>query len=226
MKEEINISVKNIKFRTSWFPDPAETSLHRGECGLQKLTASGRGRSHRASGARTHFRLQTSGHLTCQRQGVHPTREGFTTASGEPSWVPRFHQDWSAQVRLWTAEANRFWDRRKPQSYWGRSHFRLQTSGHLLCQRRGVCPTWRALPQHLGEPSWFPDTPGLVCTGESVDYRSYRDSGTSPVLGLHLLPGGMSECQISGQLPCKRRACLQTVLQPLTLRRELVFQVC
>ena len=30
-------------------PGTAKTSLHRGECGLQKLTASGTGRSHRAS---------------------------------------------------------------------------------------------------------------------------------------------------------------------------------
>ena len=28
-----------------------------------------------------------------------------------------YHQDWSAQVRVWTAEANSFWVRRKPQSF-------------------------------------------------------------------------------------------------------------
>jgi hypothetical protein len=33
---------------------------------------------------------------------------------------------------------NRFWDRQKPQSFWGRPCFRLQTPGHLPCQRRGV----------------------------------------------------------------------------------------
>jgi hypothetical protein len=34
-----------------WFLDSAESSLHRRECGLQKLTDSGRGESHRASEA-------------------------------------------------------------------------------------------------------------------------------------------------------------------------------
>jgi hypothetical protein len=52
----------------------------------------------------------------------------------------------------------------------------------------------------------------LVCTGESADYRSNTACGTGPVSGLHLLPGGRSECQISVHLPCKRRACLQRVL--------------
>jgi hypothetical protein len=54
--------------------------------------------------------------------------------------VPRFCQDWSAQERVWTVEANSFWDRQKPQSFWGRPLFWLQTSGHLPFQRRGVCP--------------------------------------------------------------------------------------
>jgi hypothetical protein len=48
----------------------------------------------------------------------------------------------SAQVRVWTTEANSFWDRQKQHSFWGRPRFGLQTSGHLPCQRRGVRPTW------------------------------------------------------------------------------------
>jgi hypothetical protein len=64
----------------------------------------------------------------------------------------------------------------------------------------------RALPQHLVETSWFSDpAQRILCAGESVDYRSYTDSGTSPVSDLHLLPGGRSECQIFVHLPCKRR---------------------
>jgi hypothetical protein len=35
----------------SWFPDPSKTCLHRWECGLQKLTASGTGRNDTASEA-------------------------------------------------------------------------------------------------------------------------------------------------------------------------------
>jgi hypothetical protein len=30
----------------------------------------------------------------------------------------------------------------------------------------------RALPQHLRKTSWFQDPAKVVCTGESVDYRS------------------------------------------------------
>jgi len=47
-------------------------------------------------------------------------------------------RDKSAEVRVLITEANRFWDRQKQHSFWGRPHFRLQTSRHLLCQRRGV----------------------------------------------------------------------------------------
>jgi hypothetical protein len=42
------------------------------------------------------------------------------------------------------------------------------------------------------------------------------------VSGTQLLPGGRFEHQISGYLPCKRRACKQRVLWPLKHRRELV----
>jgi hypothetical protein len=36
--------------KTSWFPDSAESSLHRWECGLQKITPSVAGQSNTASG--------------------------------------------------------------------------------------------------------------------------------------------------------------------------------
>jgi hypothetical protein len=97
--------------------------------------------------------------------------------------------------------------------------FGLQTSRHLTHQRRGVHPGGlcrRTLGSHLGSP--IPQR--LVCPGKSEEYRSYTASrtgrsdtpfGTSPVSGLHLLPGGRSECQISVHLPCKKRACLQRV---------------
>jgi hypothetical protein len=41
------------------------------------------------------------------------------------------------------------------------------------------------------------------------------------VSGTQLLPGGRFEHQISGYLPCKKRACLQRILCPLKLRRVL-----
>lgn len=66
-------------------------------------------------------------------------------------------QDWSVQVRVWTTEAKSFWNRQKPQSFWGRPCFGVQTHRHLPCQRRGVRPTQGSLSQHLGETSWFLD---------------------------------------------------------------------
>jgi hypothetical protein len=46
------------------------------------------------------------------------------------------------------------------------------------------------------------------------------------VSGTKFLWGGRFKHQISGHLPCKWRACLQRVLWPLKLGRELVAQVC
>jgi hypothetical protein len=121
-------------------------------------------------------------------------------------------------------------------SFWDKPCFQLQTSGHLYCQRRGVCPAQVGLLKsiwgtHLGSRflQW------VVCAGESEDYRSYTASGTGrsdtasgtgPVLGLHLQPRGRSECQIPVHLTCKRRAFLQRVLWSQKLRRELHSQFC
>jgi hypothetical protein len=46
------------------------------------------------------------------------------------------------------------------------------------------------------------------------------------VSGTQLLPRVQFEHEISGYLPCKKRACLQRILCPLKLRRELPSQVC
>jgi hypothetical protein len=40
-----------------------------------------------------------------------PTQEGFDRGSGEAILVPGSLRDYSAQVRVWTTEANSFWDR-------------------------------------------------------------------------------------------------------------------
>ena len=139
-------------------------------------------------------------------------------------------EGWASRLQKWHS----FWDRQKQHSFWDRPRFGLQTSRQLPCQRRGVLPgglcqsTWGS---HLG--SLIPQT--LVCTGENVDYwsytasgtgRSYTTSGTAPISGFHLQPGSWSEQQISVNLPCKKRACLERVLGPLRLRKELDTQVC
>jgi hypothetical protein len=124
--------------KPSWFPDPSETNLHRGECGLQKLRASGTGRNNTASGA-----------------------DPILGSRHPGTFLP---------------------EERCPPHLGG------------LCQSTWGSHLWSGISQR-------PD-----CVGESAKYISYEASGTSPVLGLHLLPGDRSECQISVQLPCKRRA--------------------
>jgi hypothetical protein len=49
---------------------------------------------------------------------------------------------------------------------------------------------WSRWESHLLSP--VPQRP--VCTGESEDCRVNTSSGTGHVLGLHLQPGGRSEC--------------------------------
>jgi hypothetical protein len=74
----------------SCFPDTSETSLHRWECGLQKLHSYwDRQKQHNFWG-RPHFRRQTSRHLFCQRRDVHLAQEGFPRAPGGGhfwSWI-------------------------------------------------------------------------------------------------------------------------------------------
>jgi hypothetical protein len=69
-------------------------------------------------------------------------------------------------------------------------------------------PPRRVLPEHLGEPFWLlhPSETSLhrgECGLQKLTAfgkgQSDTVSGRGPVLGLHLLPEGMSECQISVQ---------------------------
>jgi hypothetical protein len=142
----------------SWFPGSTKTSLSRWECRLQKLTASGTGRSHRPS------------------------------------------------------EAAPFSGSRHPGTFPAR--------GEVFAQ------PGRVLSEHLQETSWFQGSTKTSLSRWECGLHKLTASGTGPVSGLYLLPGGKSECQISVQLPWKRKACLQRVLWPLKPRRELVSQVC
>jgi hypothetical protein len=75
------------------FPESAMTGLHRWECGLQRLRASGTGRTHRASGADL---VSGSRHLdtfSARGEVSAPVRKRFTTASGGVILVPGFHRD-------------------------------------------------------------------------------------------------------------------------------------
>ena len=136
-------------------------------------------------------------------------------------WASRLQKQWS------------FWDRQKQHSFCDRPHLGLQTSWHL--PTKGEVSPRRALPGQVREPPWVPDPSetsllrwecGLQKLHSSGTGRSDTASGTVPVSGHHLQPGGRAECQISVHFPCKRRACLQRVLWSLRLRRKLDFQVC
>jgi hypothetical protein len=87
-------------------------------------------------------------------------------------------------------------------------------------------PLRRPLTKHLRKLSCFLDPSNISVLRWECRLQKLTASGTGPVSGLHLLPRGRSECQISVHLPCKRRACLQRVFRPLELRRELVSHVC
>jgi hypothetical protein len=94
----------------------------------------------------------------------------------------------------------------------GRPHFGLQASQHLPCQRLGVLPALEGFARAPGEAIWVPDPSKTSLCRWECGLQKLTASGTGPVSGLHLLPGGRSERQISVHLPCKIRACLQRVL--------------
>jgi hypothetical protein len=66
-------------------------------------------------------------------------------------------------------EADSFRDRRDPQSFWGSTLFRLQTSDHLPGQRTGVHPAREAFAPGTAGAILVPGLrQKVVCTGESV----------------------------------------------------------
>jgi hypothetical protein len=50
------------------------------------------------------FRLQTSGHLSCQRTGVCPAQEGFAWAPEGAILVPCFRPSFLARRQVWTPD--------------------------------------------------------------------------------------------------------------------------
>jgi hypothetical protein len=113
----------------------------------------------------------------------------------------------------------------------------LVSGAQLLLQFNRSGPE-TALIREAENPAWpgsqVPSGPrqhwGTLVT-ESVDTRKVTKSTLHGIVrplvsGSQRLPGGRFEHQISGHLPCKKRACLQRVIWTLKLRRELVSQVC
>ena len=84
-----------------------------------------------------------------------------------------------AYVRVRTTEATQLLGQAEATKLLRQTHFRLQTSGHLPRQRRGICPTWEGSARAPGESHLGSRIPQrLVCTCESADYRSNTASGT------------------------------------------------
>jgi hypothetical protein len=110
-----------IKTAWYWLLDPAETSLSRREWGLQKLTESGTGRSHRASEAD----LVSSS----RNPGTFPSRGEVSALTGRAcrstrgshlgSWI---HLRLVCTGGVWSTETNSFWDKPcfRPSSSAGR----------------------------------------------------------------------------------------------------------
>ena len=117
--------------------------------------------------------------------------------------IPGFLRDKSTQVRVWTTEATQLLGQAEAAQHLGKTSFQdpdIQAPSspeeRCLPHPGGLCQsTW-------GSNLWNWISQRLVCTGESVDYRRCRASGTGrndiasgtdPVLGLHLCPGGRSK---------------------------------
>jgi hypothetical protein len=96
-----------------------------------------------------------------------------------------------------------------------------QTSAQLPCQRR----------VHFREgsdPRAQVRTPSCISgLSETSSQESIWDAEATELFGQGpFRPGGRAELQTSVYLCCKRRACLQKVLWPLGLKRELDSQEC
>jgi hypothetical protein len=73
-----------------------------------------------------------------------------------PAWPGSQVPSSLCQHRVTWAWSQRTLPRSLEDSYWGRPHFGLQTSGHLPCQRSGVCPTPEGIATAPGGAILFP----------------------------------------------------------------------
>jgi hypothetical protein len=163
------------------------------------------------------FWLQTSRHLPCQRRGI-------CLLEGSACWSRRgsYLGSQIPQRPVCTGESGDC--RSDTASGTGRSNTASGTDpvsgsrhpGTFPTRGEGRCPPGSALPAGAGEKAIL--SPGSLrdqsvqSVQVSTDCRGNTSSGTRPVSGLHLQPGGRSEHQTSVHLPCKRRACLQRLL--------------
>jgi hypothetical protein len=113
---------------TSCFLDPSETGLCRWECGLQKLTASGTGRGHTASGADPISGSRYLGTFPAIGEVSAPPGRALPEHLREQSLVQDFSETrlcrWECQLQ----KLHSYWDRWKWHAIWDRPCFRLSSS--------------------------------------------------------------------------------------------------
>jgi hypothetical protein len=87
---------------------------------------------------------------------------------GEPSWTSNMSVTSLHRWECWLQKLHSFWDRQKQHSFWDRHLFRLQTSGHLPWQRRGVGPAQEGFVRAPG---------GAILGPRSLSNQSAQVSG-------------------------------------------------
>jgi hypothetical protein len=141
--------------------------------------------------------------------------------------VSRSLRDQSAQLRVQTAEATQLLGQAEVTQLLGQTSFWAPDIWASFLAR-GEVTAWEGSDCQRRYESHFvsPVPQRSVCAGDHAECRGNTSSGTGPVSGIHLQLGGRSERQIFVHLPCKRRACLQRVFCPLTVRNKLDSQDC
>ena len=150
-KEMKDLYDKNLKsWSCVW--GPSETTLLRGEYGLQKRHSFWDRQKHTASG--------TDPVLVSRYPGTFTTRGELSFREVSDclgkwgnflgSWVPRrpVCPDQISDCGGWASGLHKW------HSFWDRYHFRLKTSGNLLHKRRAVC-TGGSLTAWAGEGAFF-----------------------------------------------------------------------
>jgi hypothetical protein len=148
---------------------------------------------------------------------------------------PGLHSGKSAQVRVWTTEASSFWDRREPQSFWGRAIFGARQPVTFLARGQESTQPGKPLPQDPQKPSWFQDSwESSLHRWECglLKQRLLWQAKATQLLGKILFWAfifGQEEVKMPDNCaPSLKEESLpaETALTTETQRRELLSQVC
>jgi hypothetical protein len=115
----------------SWIPDSTKTSLPRWECGLKKLTASGTGRSHRASEEEHDSGSRHPGTFPARGEVSAPPKRALPQHLGEPSWFP---DPTETSLHRWECGLE------KLHIFWDKPCFGLSSSVRRQVWEPDICP--------------------------------------------------------------------------------------